>query len=59
MILQDARFDLKTIDYDPSMAEKKVAKALKNMLPVFVAGEIIVAHVEVQEGERLQKRIYG
>ena len=40
------------------MAEKKVAKALENMFPVFVTCEIIIANVEIQEGERLQKRIY-
>ena len=40
------------------MAEKKVAKALENMLPVFVACEIIIANMEIQKCERLQKRIY-
>jgi hypothetical protein len=40
------------------MVEKKVTKALENMLPVFFACDIIIANIEIQEGERLQKRIY-
>jgi hypothetical protein len=47
MILQNARFDSETINYDPTMAEKKVAETFENMLPIFVACKIIFTNMEI------------
>jgi hypothetical protein len=52
MILQDARFDLETINYNPTLAEEKVAEAFENVLPIFVTCEIVIADIEIQEGQR-------
>ena len=47
MILQDAGFDSETINYNPTMAEKKVAEAFENMLPIFVACKIIIPNMKI------------
>ena len=47
MILQDTGFDSKTIDYNPTIAEKKVAETFENMLPIFVTCKIVISNMEI------------
>jgi hypothetical protein len=51
MVFEDRRFDSEAIHYNSSVTKKKIAKAFEDVLPVFVAREIIVAHMKVQKSE--------
>jgi hypothetical protein len=52
MIFENAGCDPKTIYYNSLMAEQKVAKTFKNVFPIFIASEVVITYVEIQENER-------
>lgn len=48
-----------THDYDPAFSNKKISESLEYVLVVLVTCKVVIANMEIQELERLEKGING
>jgi len=57
MVPDNVRCNSNLIDHNASLLEKKVAEAFKDVLPVFVACEIVIPNMEIKKFKRVEKVI--
>ena len=55
----NVRCNTNTINYDAMLSKKEVSEAFEDMLPVFVASQIIVTNVKVEKSNGTKNRIDG
>jgi hypothetical protein len=58
VVPNDVWCNVKSIDHNSTVSKQKVALPFEDMLPVFVACEVIITNMYIQEIERLEEGIY-
>lgn len=59
MILNNVRCNTKAIDHDTALSKQQVSPVFEDVFPIFIACEVVIFNIAIEELQRLEQWING